>query len=166
VANDAGEDCIVRRSNVAIGADGTMMRLLEPGVIKGRAKPIGGGPGGVAGYAGGRVHRGDVIGYAAAQGLGALPRGQMATIAIGVGGGQGVVIADVARGAGRGDVGAGQSPARAGVIKLAIRPEQGVVAGRALRGREARSDVVGYAAAKRLCALPCSDMASVAVSVR
>jgi len=166
VTNDAGEHCIVRRSDVAVGADGTMVRLLEPSMVERCAEPIGRGPGGVAGYASGRVLRSDMIRHAPAQRLRALPGGQMATITIGVRRSQRVVIADVARSAGRCDVGAGQSPARAGVIKFAIRPKQGVVARRTLRSREACGDVVGYAAAKRLRALPGGDVATITISIR
>lgn len=165
VANDAGKYCIVRRSDVAVGANGTMVRHLEPGVIERRAEPIGGGPCGVAGYASGWVLRGDVIRHAPAEGLRALPRGQMATITIGVRRGQRIVVADVARGTRRGDVCAGQSPTRAGMIEFSIRPQQGVVARRTLRGREARSDMVGHVSAKRLRALPGREMATVAVGV-
>lgn len=66
VANDAGKYCIVRRSDVAVGANGTMVRLLEPSVIERRTEPIGRGPRRVAGYAGGWVLRGDVIRHTAA----------------------------------------------------------------------------------------------------
>jgi len=51
-----------------------------------------------------------------------------------------------------------------GVIERRAQPtRRGVAAGVGARGREARADVVGHAAAQRLCALICRNMAAVAV---
>ena len=143
-----------------------MVRLFEPGMVKRRAEPIGGSPRGVAGYAGGRILRGDVIRHAATERWRALPGRDMAAIAIGVGRRQSVVVADVARSARGGYVRARQCPTGAAVIELAVGPEERVVTGRTLRGREARSDVIRNIAAQRLRALPSGDVAAVTVRVR
>lgn len=132
VADDAGEDRVVRRVNVAVRADRAMVRFFEPGVVERRAKPIGCGPSGMAGYASRGIHGGNVIRHAATKSLGALPGGQMATVAVGVRRSEGVVVANMAGSAGRGHVGASQSPTRRAVIELAIGPQQRVVACRTL----------------------------------
>ena len=59
-----------------------------------------------------------------------------------------------------------QRPTCGAVIELAVRPQQRVVAGRALRGREARRDVIRYRATERRGALPGRQVAAVAVCVR
>jgi len=82
---DTGKHSIIGRVDVAVRANRTMMRLLEPSVVEGGAKPIGGGPGGVAGDASGRIHGGDVVGNAATERLGALPGCKVAAVAVGVG---------------------------------------------------------------------------------
>jgi hypothetical protein len=166
VADDAREHRIVRRGDVAIGANGPMVRHLKPRVVEGRAEPIGCGPGGVAGDAGSWVLRRDVVRHTAAQRLRALPRSEMATITIRVRRRQAVVAADVARSAGRSHVGAGQRPTCGAVIKLAVGPVQSVVAGRALGRGKSRSDVIRHIAAEGWRALPRSDVATVAIRVR
>jgi hypothetical protein len=127
------ERLIVRRNNVTIRADRAIMRYAEPGVIKGRAQPTRGGPRDVAGQASGRVQRGNVVRHGAAEGHGALPSDLVAPIAIRVRRSKGECVgAQVARSAGRGHVRTLQRPARGAVIELASRPEDGIVAGRAL----------------------------------
>ena len=165
VTNDAGEDRIVCGIDVAVGADGAMVRLLKPGVVKRCAEPIRRGPGGVAGYASGGVLRGDVIRHAAAKCLRALPGCQMATVAVCVRCREAVIVADVARSTRRGHMGAGQRPTGGAVIKLAIRPEQGVVTSGALGSGEARGDVIRHIAAKRGSALPGGDVATITIRV-
>lgn len=51
--------------------------------------------------------RGDVIGHEAAESLRAVPIGSVAAVAVGVSGGETVIIVDVTEGAGRGGMGAG-----------------------------------------------------------
>lgn len=109
-----------------------MMRFPEPGMVERRAEPIRGHPGGVASYAGGGVLRGNVIRYCAAERLSAQPGRLVASVAIGVRGRKRVVVVDVARRARRGHVCTLQRPPRRAVIKFAVRPQQRVVAGRAL----------------------------------
>ena len=166
VANDAGEHCIVRGIDVAICTDRRVMWFLEPGMVESRAKPIRGDPSGVAGNAGGRVLRRNVIRHRATECLRAQPGCLMAPIAIGVRGRQRVVVVNVARGARRGYVRTLQRPARGGVIKFSIRPEQRVVAGRALRGRETCRDVIRYRPTKRLRADPGWLVAAVTIRIR
>jgi len=83
----------------------------------------------------------DVIGNVAAEGLCAVPGGQVATHAIG--GTQGVIVVDVTGGAGRrrgGHVRAGEREARWGMVERGdIGPGNGVVAGRAIGSREGRA---------------------------
>ena len=76
------------------------------------------------------------------------------------------VGAHVARSARRGHVRPLQRPARRAVIELAGRPQHGVVAGRALRGRETGRDVIRYCSAERLRAQPSGLVAAVAIRVR
>jgi len=59
-----------------------------------------------------------------------------------------------------------QRPTRRTVIELAIRPQQCVVAERALRGREARRDVIRYRTTERRGALPSDLVTAVAIRVR
>jgi hypothetical protein len=139
------ERLIVRRDQVAVGAYRAMVRNAEPGVIKGRAQPAGRDPRSVAGHASGRVQRGNVVRHGAAERHGALPSGLVAPIAIRVRRSKGEWVGThVARSAGRSYVRTLQRPARRAVIELASRPQNRVVAGRALRGREARRDVIRY----------------------
>lgn len=166
MANDAREDRIVRGINVAVCTDRSVMWFREPGMVESRAKPIRGNPSGVAGNAGGRVLRRDVIRYSAAQCLRAQPCCLMASIAIGVRGRQRIVVVDVTGGARRRYVRALQRPARGGVVKFAVRPEQCVVAGRALRGRESCRNVIRHCATKCLRANPGWLVAAVAIRVR
>ena len=161
------ERLIVRRNQVAVRTDRAIVRNAEPGVIEGRAQPTRGDPRSVAGQASGRVQRGNVVRNSAAERHGALPSGLVAAIAIRVrdskserGG------THVARGAGGGYVRTLQGPARRAVIELASRPEHRVVAGRALRGREARRDVIRYRSTERLRAQPGGLVTAVAIRVR
>jgi len=133
MAVNAGECRVVRRDQVAVRTDRAIMRNAEPGVIKGSPQPARSHPGGVAGYAGCWIQRGNVVRHGAAQRLRTQPGRLMASIAIRVRRSKGERIgADVARSAGRGDVRSLQRPARGAVIELAIHPQQRVVAGRAL----------------------------------
>ena len=166
VTNDAREDGVVCRSGVAIGANGPVVRLLEPCVVEDRAEPIGCGPGGVAGDAGSWVLRRDVIRHAATESLRALPRCKVATITIRVRRRQAVVAPDVARSAGRSHVGAGQRPTCGAVIKLAVGPVQSVVASRALGRRESCGDVIRHIATEGWRALPSGNVATVAIRIR
>ncbi len=59
-----------------------------------------------------------------------------------------------------------QRKARGAVIELAIRPQQRVMAGRALCGQEACRDVIRYRSTERLRAQPGRLVAAVAVRVR
>jgi len=161
------ERLVVRRNQVTVRTDRAIVRNAEPGVIKGRAQPTRGDPRSVAGQASGRVQRGNVVRHGAAERHGALPSGLVAAIAIRVRDCKTEWIGThVARSAGRGYVRALQRPARGAVIELASRPEDGVVAGRALRGREARRDVIRYRTAERRRALPSGLVAAVAIRVR
>ena len=76
------ERLIVRRNQVAVRTDRTIVRNAEPGVIKGRAQPTRGDPRSVAGEASGRVQRGNVVRHSAAERLRAQPSRLMASIAI------------------------------------------------------------------------------------
>ena len=121
----------------------------------------------MAAYASGGERRGDVIRHLPAKGLRAQPSRLMASIAIRVRRSEAERVgAHVARSAGRGYVRALQRPARRAVIEFASRPEHGVVAGRALRGREARRNVIRYRSAERRGALPSGLVAAVAIRVR
>ena len=82
MADDAGERRIVRRNDVAIGADRALVRNAEPGVVKGRPQPARGDPRCMAGYASRRVQCGNVIRHGAAERLRAQPGRLMASIAI------------------------------------------------------------------------------------
>jgi hypothetical protein len=62
-------------------------------------------------------------------------------------------------------VGALQRPTCRAVIEFAVRPEQRVVAGRALRGREACRDVIRYRSTQCLGAHPSRLVASVAIRI-
>lgn len=166
MADDAREDRVVCRVGVAVRADRAMVRFFEPRMVEGRAEPIGRSPRGVAGHASSWILRSDVIRHAATKCLRALPGREVTTVAVGICRSQRVVVADVAGGAGRGHMGAGQCPTRSAVIKFAVGPVQSVVASRALRRRESRGDVIRNVAAESRRALPRSDMATVTIRVR
>jgi hypothetical protein len=98
VAIDAGCVRIIRAVDMAVAANGTLMRQSPVlSVIKYRAEPI---CRRVAGSAGRRKRGCDVIGHVATERNRALPRGGMATVAIGreI---AGIVVIDVTSGAGR-----------------------------------------------------------------
>ena len=113
-----------------------------------------------------REVRGHVIRHVSAQRLGAVPRRQVAAHAVRVRRSQSVIAADVAQGAGCRGVGADQCKARGAVVKLAVRPVDHVVAGGALRCREARGNVIRNIAAESLRAGPGRLVAAVAIRVR
>jgi len=143
-----------------------MVRNTERAVSKSRPQPARGDPRSVAGQASGRVKRGNVVRYCAAERHGALPSDLVAAIAIRVRGSKTEWVGThVAGSAGGGHVRTLQRPARGAVIELASRPEHGVMAGRALRGREARRDVIRYRSTKRSGALPSDLVAAVAIRV-
>ena len=73
-----------------------------------------------------------VIGNGAAHRGGAVPLVGMAAVAIGVCGGEAVIVIDVAVGAGRGDVRSGKRPAGGAVIEVGGAPASGGVASRAV----------------------------------
>ena len=109
-----------------------------------------------------------MVGHAAAECHGALPRGQMAAVTIG---GQisGIVVVDVASGArrfARIGVRSGQDESSGAVIKHASRPRGDGMAGRALRRgvREAGGNVIRNGSADGGSAIPGSDVAAIAVS--
>ena len=108
VAVDAGKLGIVGRNLVTIRAYRTVMRDREPGVIKGRSCPR---RRRVAGIAGRWVARGDVIGHRAAQSLRASPIRRVTVIAGRVRRIQQIIAADMAKGACRRQVSAGECPA-------------------------------------------------------
>jgi len=161
------ERLIVRRNQVAVRTDRAIVRNAEPGVIKGRTQPARGDPRSVAGDASGRVQRGNVVRHSTAKSHGTLPSGLVAAVAIRVRSSKAEWVgAHVARSAGGGHVRTLQRPARRTVIELASRPEHGVVASRALRGREARRDVIRYRSAERRGALPSDLVTAIAIRVR
>jgi len=132
MAVNARKDRIVRGIDMTVCTDRAMVRYLEPGMVESRAQPIRGDPSGVARHAGGRVLRGGVIRDRTTKGLRAYPRRLVAAVAIGVRRCQREVVVDVARSTRRGHVSPLQGPTRGAVIELAVRPEQCVVASRAL----------------------------------
>jgi hypothetical protein len=127
------ERLIVRRNQVAVGAHRAMVGNTERAVSKSRPQPARGDPRSVAGQASGRVQRGNVVRYCAAERHGALPSDLVAAVAIRVRDCKTEWIGThVARSAGGGHVRTLQRPARRAVIELASRPEHRIVAGRAL----------------------------------
>ena len=120
VAVDARESGIVRRNQVAIGTDGTMVRDIKKGVVKGGAQP---GRSVVATRAGGRVIGRDVIWDGAAERRSALPGRDVAAVAVRVRRSEIVISVDMALGARRaGQVEAGQRPAGGAVIEFSVGP--------------------------------------------
>lgn len=108
-----------------------------------------------------------MVGHAAAECYGALPRSQMAAITIG---GQisGIVIVDVARGArrfARIRVRSSQDESSSAVIKHPSRPRGDGMAGRALRRsiRKAGGNVIRNSSADSGSAIPGSHVAAIAV---
>ena len=88
--------------------------------------------------------------HGAPERLRAQPSGLVAAVAIRVRRSKAECVgAHVARSARRGYVRPLQGPARRAVIELAGRPQQRVVAGRALRGRETGRDVIRYRSTER-----------------
>jgi len=108
-----------------------------------------------------------VVRHGATERLRAQPSRLMAAIAIRTRRSKAEWVgAQVACGAGRGYVRTLQRPTRGAVIELAIGPQQRVVAERALRGREARRNVIRYRTTERLRAQPGGLVAAIAVRVR
>ena len=138
VAINAGKAGVVRGDLMAIVANRAIMGNSEIGVIKRRAEPTGGG---VAGRARRGIAGGDVIRHRAAEGLRAVPVSDMAAVAIRR---QcaGVVVVDVAGGAGRGEVRAREWESRGGMIEFPVHPGDRVMATGAHRGRKTELDVV------------------------
>jgi hypothetical protein len=137
MAVGAGVDFAGRRGLVQI------LQWESRGIVIPGRSPIRGG------VARGALRRGEsgshVIWNGAAHGSRALVFILVATIAIGVGGGEVVIVIEVAVGAGRCGVNAGESPASGAVIKGGGGPGNRVVAGGAIGGgeRSARGSVGG-----------------------
>ena len=122
----------------------------------------------VARVAGSRVTRRNVVWHRAAQSLRAVPIRLVTAVARCIRGAQTIVVAGVAKIASRSEVGAGQSPASAGMIKSPIRPTDLIMAGGALCGclRVVHCDVVGYRAADARSAVVIGLMTADAVGRR
>jgi hypothetical protein len=136
-------------------------------VVKRRVGPS---DGVMAGRAlGRRESRGDVIRYIAAEGWRALPRGDMATVAIRVRRGEGVVVPDVAIGASHDFASrcqlmrTRQRPPGHAVVKNRRGPRNRVVACRAVRRRKGRSRC---RVRRIVCRLPSGQVASGVPAVR
>ena len=146
VAGDATELGVVCRDHMAIRTNRRRtpwwVRKLEKGMVEDRTQPGCGHPGRVAGEAGGRIIRRDVIRHACAISLSVSEIHLMAAVAIcGWVAGR-IVPAEVAvcagvdhrpdrardRGAGRQHMGSLQRKPSRAVIKLSIRPENSVMA--------------------------------------
>ncbi len=129
VAVDASKAGKIGRYLVAIVADRTMVGNREVrGVVEGSTEPAGGVVA-TRSVASGRESRRDVIGYAAAQGLCAVPIGKVTAVARRVGRGEAVIIADVALStSGFGQMRAGESPTGGAVIERSRIPSRSVVA--------------------------------------
>ena len=139
---DAGEDRIIGRSNMAIGAARTVVRNPEIGMVEDRTQPGGGHPGRVAGDAGGWIIRRDVIRHVGAISLSVYEIRLVAAVAVRGWVPGRIVAADMAvragidhrpnrarnRGAGRKHMGPLQGKPGRAVIKCSIRPENRVVA--------------------------------------
>ena len=177
---DAGEDRIIGRINMAIGTARTLVRNPEVRMVEDRAQPSGGHPGRVAGEAGGRIIRRDVIRHVCAISLSVREIRLMAAVAIRGWVAGRIVAADMAVRAG-----IDHRPDRAGnrgarrqhmwtlkretcgtVVELSIAPQHRVVAARAHGRGEVRRHVIRYAPAKGRRALPRRFMAAVAIRVR
>jgi hypothetical protein len=116
-----------------------------------------------------RESRRDVIGNVAAKGLRAGPGGLMATIAIGVGGGEVVIVAGVTIGASGNSSGGcelmrtGEGPACAAVIEGGVVPRDGVVARGTIWGGKGRSS----GGMRRISGLlPCCQVAAGVAAIR
>ena len=176
VAIDAGEAGEIGGDLMAVVANRAMVRNREiRSVVKGGAEPAGGVVA-AGSIAGGGESCGDVVRNGAAESLRAGPLRDMAAIAGGVGGGQGVVAADMtiraglnAAVGGGNNVTAGKRPAGGAVIEFAVSPDGDGVATRAGRGglREIGSDVIGNAAVgRRIGGIPSGQMAAQAIGIR
>ena len=157
VAVDAGKLRIIRRHLMAIGAHRPVMRKCEPRVSKRCAEPSGRR---VASITCGRIARGDVIRYAAAECLRAVPFRQVATVANGVRCSQRVIVANVAIRTGlhtacsRNNMSTGQCPAGRAVVELAIRPVHRVMTARTHTCWKIGRDMVGNRSTECLRAVP------------
>ena len=136
MASDAGEDRVIRRIGVAIGAGCPHARMIaaidgKPRVVEGRTRPSRGGVTGVAGSRKGRSH---VVGVGSAGIVGLVT-----AIAKSVGGGEVVVIAHVTLRALQTGMSAGERESRSGVIERRAGPVRGGVADRAVLREAGRS---------------------------
>ncbi len=164
MAIDARESGIVRWDQVAIGTYGTMVRDSESRMVEGGAQPRGGV---VASGARRRVTGRDVIRDISAERSRALPGCDVASVTIGVRGGEIVIAIDVALRACRAcEVEARQRPAGGAVIEFPVGPFCNGVTSRAGRGgrRKARFDVIRNVAAKRRRAVPSRQVTTRAVA--
>ena len=93
---DAGEQRIIGRINMAIGTARTVVRNPEVSMVEDRTQPGGGHPGRVAGYAGRRIIRRDVIRHGGAICLSVYEILLMAAVAIRGWVASRIVAADVA----------------------------------------------------------------------
>ena len=184
MAVDATKLGVVRRINVAIGADRRCtqrwVRKPEEGMVENGARPSRGHVGRVAGNAGCRIQSSHMIGHARSIRLCIRIIALMAAVAVGGRIAGRVVAAAVAvrasihhrpdragnRRARRQHVRALQREACRRVVKLSIRPKNRVVARRTHGSRKPRGNVVRYAPAERGRALPGGLVASIAVRVR
>ena len=176
---DTGKDRVVGRIDVAIGTARPVVRNTKIRMVEDCTRPGRRHPSGVAGSAGSRIGSSDVVGDVGAVGLRVGVVRLMATVAIGGGIAGRVVAADVAvrasvnhrpdrssyRRAWREHVRALQREAGGAVVKLAVGPHHGVVAGRAKGSRETRGDVVRNVSAVGWRAIPGGLMAAVAIRV-
>lgn len=121
----AGEGIIVVHMAIGAGSDGGTGRGRH--LVRASERPSGGavvklavGPGDSVVASGAERRgelRGNVIGHKAAESLRTGPIGSVAAVTVGVGGGEVVIIVDVAEGTGRGGMGAGEREAGDGVIE-------------------------------------------------
>jgi len=176
---DAGKDRVIRRINVAIRARRAVVRNPEVRVVEDSTKPRLSHPRRVARGASGRIGRGYVIRNITAVGLRVRVISLVAAVTIGGWIAGCVIAAEVAvrarihhwpdgscdRGARRQHVRPLQGESRGAVVKLAVCPQNGVVAGGTQRSREARADVIGHVSAKGGCAVPGRLMAAIAIGV-
>jgi len=177
---DTGEDCVIRRIDMAIAATRTVMRNPERRVVENRAEPCRSHPSGVATYASRRIIRRDVIRHGCAVSLRVRKVALVTTVAIRGRITRCVVPADMAvrarihhrpnracnRGAWRKHVRPLQRETCRRVIELSVGPQNRVVARRAHGSRKARGNVVRHAPAYCRRTVPGRLMAPVAVRVR
>ena len=176
---NAGKERVIRRTDMAIRTGRAVMRNSEVRVVEDGAEPGLGHPRGMTRGAAGRIRSRYVIRNIAAVGLRLRKICLMAAVTIGRWIAGRVIAAEVAvrasihhwpdgsrdRGARRQHVRPLQSESRGAVVKLAVCPQNGVVAGGTQRSRETRADVIGHVSAKGGCAIPGRLMAAIAIGV-